>query len=72
MILVDAKFEFGVLDGEIILGDEISPDSCRIWDALTHEPLDKDRFRQDMGGVVDSYAEIASRLGLVLDTVKVE
>lgn len=72
LLLIDAKYEFGIADGEVVLGDEISPDSCRIWDALTHEPLDKDRFRQDMGGVVDSYAEIASRLGLVLDKVKVE
>ena len=64
LLLIDAKYEFGLFGDDVVLGDEISPDSCRIWDALTHEPLDKDRFRQDMGGVVDSYAEIASRLGV--------
>lgn len=67
LMLVDAKFEFGVdADGAVCLGDEISPDSCRIWDKVTHEPLDKDRFRQDLGKVVDSYKEIAKRLGVRL------
>jgi phosphoribosylaminoimidazole-succinocarboxamide synthase len=66
LILVDAKFEFGVAGDEVVLGDEISPDSCRIWDALTKEPLDKDRFRQDLGGVMDSYQEVAKRLGVSL------
>jgi len=66
LILVDAKFEFGIHDGEVYVGDEISPDSCRIWDALTKEPLDKDRFRQDLGKVVASYQEIALRLGISL------
>jgi len=67
MILVDSKYEFGVdMDGRVCLGDEISPDSCRIWDAKTHEPLDKDRFRKDMGGVIDAYQEIAKRLGVEL------
>ncbi len=65
MILVDSKYEFGVgSDGEIYLGDEISPDSCRIWDAHTHEVLDKDRFRKDMGRVIESYKEIAHKLGV--------
>ena len=65
MILIDAKYEFGVdSNGSVVLGDEISPDSCRIWDADTLEPLDKDRFRKDLGGVVDAYAEIARRLGI--------
>ena len=64
--LVDAKFEFGMSDGVMYLGDEISPDSCRIWDAKTRETLDKDRFRQDMGGVVDAYQEIARRFGIEL------
>lgn len=66
LILVDAKYEFGVdAEGKIRLGDEISPDSCRIWDAKTHEKLDKDRFRQDLGDVVASYQKIAQRLGLL-------
>jgi phosphoribosylaminoimidazole-succinocarboxamide synthase len=65
MILVDFKVEFGVdSEGDVCLGDEISPDSCRIWDSKTQEPLDKDRFRKDMGGVVDAYEEIAQRLGI--------
>jgi phosphoribosylaminoimidazole-succinocarboxamide synthase len=66
--LVDFKLEFGrVLEGEaarIILADEISPDSCRLWDTATSEKLDKDRFRRDLGGVVESYAEVARRLGV--------
>lgn len=69
MTLVDAKYEFGVADGEIYLGDEISPDSCRIWDTETRETLDKDRFRKDLGRVVESYEIIAHRLGLALPTV---
>ena len=61
--LVDFKLEFGRLsDGTIILADEISPDTCRLWDAKTHEKLDKDRFRRDLGGVEDAYAEIMKRL----------
>lgn len=67
LIMVDAKFEFGVgLDGQIYLGDEISPDSCRIWDESTRESLDKDRFRKDLGNVVESYYIIAERLGVNL------
>ena len=66
LILVDAKYEFGLLDGQVVLGDEISPDSCRIWDKDTKKPLDKDRFRQELGGVVESYQVIAERLGIQL------
>ncbi len=61
--LIDFKIEFGkTSDGTIILADEISPDTCRFWDSTTHEKLDKDRFRRDMGGVEDAYAEIMKRL----------
>ena len=61
--LVDFKLEFGkTSDGTIVLADEISPDTCRLWDSKTHEKLDKDRFRRDMGGVEDAYAEIMKRL----------
>ena len=61
--LVDFKLEFGRLsDGTIILADEISPDTCRLWDAKTGDKLDKDRFRRDLGGVEDAYAEIMRRL----------
>jgi len=66
--LVDFKLEFGrVWEGEmqrIILADEISPDNCRLWDIKSNEKLDKDRFRQDLGGVVDAYQEVARRLGI--------
>jgi phosphoribosylaminoimidazole-succinocarboxamide synthase len=65
VILVDFKIEFGRdSEGKIILADEISPDTCRFWDAVTKEKLDKDRFRRDMGGVEDAYQEMFSRLGL--------
>lgn len=61
--LVDFKLEFGRLsDGTIVLADEISPDTCRLWDSETKEKLDKDRFRRDLGGVEDAYAEIMKRL----------
>ena len=61
--LVDFKMEFGKLaDGSIVLADEISPDTCRLWDSNTHEKLDKDRFRRDLGGVEEAYAEIMRRL----------
>ena len=61
--LVDFKLEFGRLsDGTIVLADEISPDTCRLWDSKTHEKLDKDRFRRDLGGVEDAYQEIMGRL----------
>lgn len=63
--LVDFKIEFGRLkDGTVILADEISPDTCRFWDSTTKEKLDKDRFRRDMGGVEEAYAEMMKRLGL--------
>ncbi len=61
--LIDFKLEFGkTSDGKIVLADEISPDTCRFWDATTHEKLDKDRFRRDLGGVEDAYHEILKRL----------
>lgn len=60
--LIDFKTEFGRFHGEIILADEISPDTCRFWDSTTHEKLDKDRFRRDMGGVEDAYNEMMRRI----------
>jgi len=63
--LIDFKLEFGRYKGEIILADEISPDTCRFWDMTTHEKLDKDRFRRDMGSVEEAYEEMARRLGLL-------
>ena len=60
--LIDFKLEFGRFKGEIVLADEISPDTCRFWDSKTHEKLDKDRFRRDMGGVEDAYKEIMKRI----------
>ena len=61
--LVDFKLEFGkTSDGTIVLADEISPDTCRFWDSVSHEKLDKDRFRRDLGGVEDAYQEILKRL----------
>ena len=62
--LIDFKLEFGRFNGEILLADEISPDTCRFWDIHTHEKLDKDRFRRDMGGVEEAYAEMMKRVGL--------
>ena len=63
--LIDFKIEFGkTSDGKIILADEISPDTCRFWDSKTHEKLDKDRFRRDMGGVEEAYQEMMKRIGL--------
>ncbi len=66
MILVDFKLEFGQQDSTIYLGDEFSPDGCRIWDAETREKLDKDRFRKGLGGVIEAYEQVAQRLGLEL------
>lgn len=66
MLLVDYKLEFGRFHGEIILGDEFSPDGCRLWDVNSREKLDKDRFRQGLGGVVEAYEEVARRLGVEL------
>ena len=63
--LIDFKLEFGkTADGQIVLADEISPDTCRFWDIKTHEKLDKDRFRRDLGGVEDAYKEMMKRVGL--------
>ena len=62
--LIDFKVEFGRCNGEIILADEISPDTCRLWDSETHEKLDKDRFRRDLGDVEDAYEEVFKRLGI--------
>lgn len=61
--LVDFKLEFGVHKGEVILADEISPDTCRLWDLATNEKLDKDRFRRNLGNIEEAYQEILSRLG---------
>jgi phosphoribosylaminoimidazole-succinocarboxamide synthase len=66
MLLVDYKLEFGRFHGQILLGDEFSPDGCRLWDAETRKKLDKDRFRQGLGGVVEAYEEVAHRLGVDL------
>lgn len=67
--LIDFKLEFGrIFEGEmmrIILADEISPDSCRLWDLESNEKLDKDRFRRDLGNVTEAYAEVARRLGIM-------
>lgn len=62
--LIDFKIEFGRYHGQIILADETSPDTCRLWDADTHEKLDKDRFRRDLGNVEEAYNEVFKRLGL--------
>ncbi len=66
MLLVDYKLEFGLFHGDVVLGDEFSPDGCRLWDAASREKLDKDRFRQGLGGVVEAYEEVARRLGMKL------
>ena len=62
LILVDFKLEFGLYDEQIVLGDEISPDSCRLWDQVSREKLDKDRFRRDLGGEVEAYQEVVRRI----------
>ncbi len=68
MILVDYKLEFGVdAAGNIVLGDEFTPDGCRLWDKETHKKMDKDRFRQSLGGLIEAYEEVAHRLGVKLD-----
>ncbi len=73
--LVDFKIEYGrVWEGDfskVLLADEISPDSCRLWDSTTNEKLDKDRFRRDMGGVIESYTEVARRLGIMKEMPRV-
>ena len=67
MLLVDYKLEFGRFKGELLLGDEFSPDGCRLWDMETRKKLDKDRFRQGLGGVIEAYEEVGHRLGIVFD-----
>lgn len=67
ILLVDFKLEFGVFQGEVVLGDEFSADGCRLWDVDTREKLDKDRFRQDLGNVVESYEIVGGRLGVQFD-----
>lgn len=62
--LIDFKIEFGRYHGQVILADEISPDTCRLWDMETHDKLDKDRFRRDLGNVEDAYREVFKRLGI--------
>jgi phosphoribosylaminoimidazole-succinocarboxamide synthase len=62
MVLVDYKLEFGTRNGEVVLGDEISPDTCRFHDAKTGEIMDKDRFRQDLGGFIEAYTEVLDRV----------
>ncbi|KAK0351875.1 hypothetical protein LTR94_023155 [Friedmanniomyces endolithicus] len=69
MLLVDFKLEFGVFHDRIVLGDEFSPDGCRLWDKETKKKLDKDRFRQGLGGVVEAYEEVAARLGIDLSDI---
>ena len=66
MLLVDFKLEFGRFDGVLLLGDEFTPDGCRLWDTDTRKKLDKDRFRRGLGGVVEAYEEVAMRLGVDL------
>lgn len=66
LLLVDFKLEFGLYHGEIVLGDEFSPDGSRLWDKETRKKLDKDRFRQGLGDVVEGYIEVAQRLGVPL------
>lgn len=67
MLLVDSKLEFGIYKGRVVLGDEFTPDGCRLWDVDTREKLDKDRFRQNLGDVVESYEIVGRRLGLSFD-----
>ncbi|MDX1633079.1 MAG: phosphoribosylaminoimidazolesuccinocarboxamide synthase [Marinobacter sp.] len=67
MLLVDYKLEFGRANGGIVLGDEFSPDGCRIWDKATRKKMDKDRFRQGLGEVIEAYEEVGKRLGIEFD-----
>ncbi|MEP7083171.1 MAG: phosphoribosylaminoimidazolesuccinocarboxamide synthase, partial [Betaproteobacteria bacterium] len=64
--LVDYKLEFGNYRGELLLGDEFTPDGCRLWDSATQEKMDKDRFRRDLGQVIEKYSEVGQRLGVSL------
>ncbi|MGM3191984.1 phosphoribosylaminoimidazolesuccinocarboxamide synthase [Dickeya dadantii subsp. dieffenbachiae] len=67
LILADFKLEFGLFKGEVVLGDEFSPDGSRLWDKETLNKMDKDRFRQSLGGLIEAYEEVAHRLGVKLD-----
>ncbi|MFP3978254.1 phosphoribosylaminoimidazolesuccinocarboxamide synthase [uncultured Marinobacter sp.] len=67
MLLVDYKLEFGRSGGDIVLGDEFSPDGCRIWDKETRKKMDKDRFRQGLGSVIETYEEVGRRIGINFD-----
>ncbi|WP_067708113.1 phosphoribosylaminoimidazolesuccinocarboxamide synthase [Erwinia sp. ErVv1] len=67
LILVDFKLEFGLFKGEVVLGDEFSPDGARLWDKETLNKMDKDRYRQSLGGLIEAYEEVANRLGVKLD-----
>lgn len=67
LILVDFKLEFGLYKGQVVLGDEFSPDGSRLWDKETLDKMDKDRFRQSLGGLIEAYEEVARRLGVELD-----
>lgn len=69
ILLVDFKLEFGRFNGELLLGDEFSPDGCRLWDKATRKKLDKDRFRRGLGDVIESYEEVAQRLGVDLGPI---
>ena len=64
LLLIDFKLEFGKHDGKIVLGDEFTPDGCRLWDKDTLTKMEKDRFRQDLGDVIETYGEVADRLGM--------
>ena len=65
--MIDFKIEFGRFHGKIILADEISPDTCRLWDVESGEKMDKDRFRRDLGNVEEAYIQVAKRLGLEME-----
>ncbi len=69
MMLVDFKLEYGLFGDQVVLGDEFSPDGCRLWDKETRKKLDKDRFRQGLGGVVEAYEEVSQRLGVDLSGI---
>ena len=69
MLLVDYKLEFGMHKGELLLGDEFSPDGCRIWDKASRRKMDKDRFRQDLGNVIEAYQEVGERLGVDFNAI---
>lgn len=67
LLLVDCKLEFGLFDGQLLLGDEFTPDGCRLWDKDTRKKLDKDRFRQGLGDVIEAYEEVGRRIGVNFD-----